>query len=102
MPTVSCIVSLVDWPPFILSLQNVELAYLERVSFSLKNFDLVFVFKVSSRPYTRSCRQSRSMCYPNFLASSFSYMWRRISSRRLQKAYLGAVSRLSLLKSWTL
>uniref|UniRef100_A0A7S3A0J9 FACT complex subunit n=2 Tax=Rhodosorus marinus TaxID=101924 RepID=A0A7S3A0J9_9RHOD len=45
MPTVSCIVSLVDWPPFILSLQNVELAYLERVSFSLKNFDLVFVFK---------------------------------------------------------
>jgi len=45
MPTVSCIIDLIEWPPFILNLSDVEIAHFERVHFQLKNFDLVFVFK---------------------------------------------------------
>jgi len=45
MPTVSCIVDLIAWPPFVLNLEDVEVAHFERVSFQLRNFDLVFVFK---------------------------------------------------------
>ena len=32
-------------PPFVISLENVELVHFERVQFQLKNFDMVFVFK---------------------------------------------------------
>eukprot|EP00871_Galdieria_phlegrea_P002856 jgi/Galph1/3571/GphlegSOOS_G2212.1 len=45
VPTLHCIVDLVDWPPFILSLPDVEVACFERVDFSLKSFDIVFIFK---------------------------------------------------------
>ena len=49
-PTVHCLVNLTETPFFVLSLDNVEIAYFERVQFSLKNFDLVFVFKDYSKP----------------------------------------------------
>lgn len=45
VPTMSCIVDLVDVPPFILNLDDVEVAHFERVSFQLRMFDVVFVFK---------------------------------------------------------
>ncbi|KAA8495563.1 FACT complex subunit SPT16 [Porphyridium purpureum] len=45
IPTVSCIVDLIEWPVFVLTLADVEIAHFERVHFQLKNFDLVFVFK---------------------------------------------------------
>eukprot|EP00184_Porphyridium_aerugineum_P003665 CAMPEP_0184695142 /NCGR_PEP_ID=MMETSP0313-20130426/2869_1 /TAXON_ID=2792 /ORGANISM="Porphyridium aerugineum, Strain SAG 1380-2" /LENGTH=1035 /DNA_ID=CAMNT_0027153545 /DNA_START=141 /DNA_END=3248 /DNA_ORIENTATION=- len=45
MPTVSCIIDLIEWPPFVLNLSDVEIAHFERVHFQLRNFDLVFVFK---------------------------------------------------------
>ncbi len=45
VPTVSCIVDLIDVPPFILNLDDVEVAHFERVSFQLRMFDVVFVFK---------------------------------------------------------
>ncbi len=32
-------------PPFVVTLEDVELVHFERVQFSLKNFDMVFVFK---------------------------------------------------------
>lgn len=32
-------------PPFVVSLDELELIHFERVSFHLKNFDMVFVFK---------------------------------------------------------
>jgi len=44
-PTSGCLVNLTEWPPFVISLDSVELVHFERVSFSLKNFDMVFVFK---------------------------------------------------------
>ncbi|KAK6186586.1 hypothetical protein SNE40_008599 [Patella caerulea] len=48
-PTSGCIVNLTEWPPFVVSLDSVELVHFERVSFQLKNFDMVFVFKDYSR-----------------------------------------------------
>ncbi|KAM7532968.1 hypothetical protein Aperf_G00000124167 [Anoplocephala perfoliata] len=45
MPTSSCLVSLSEWPPFVISLDEVELVMFERVSFSIKTFDMIFVFK---------------------------------------------------------
>jgi len=32
-------------PPFVITLDEVELVHFERVQFHLKNFDMVFVFK---------------------------------------------------------
>uniref|UniRef100_A0A914REQ4 FACT complex subunit n=1 Tax=Parascaris equorum TaxID=6256 RepID=A0A914REQ4_PAREQ len=36
-------------PPFVITLDEVEFVHFERVSFQLKNFDMVFIFK----DYTR-------------------------------------------------
>uniref|UniRef100_A0A8R1HXU7 FACT complex subunit n=1 Tax=Caenorhabditis japonica TaxID=281687 RepID=A0A8R1HXU7_CAEJA len=44
-PTSSCVVNLTEWPPFIVTLSEVELVHFERVSLQLKNFDMVFIFK---------------------------------------------------------
>ena len=49
LPTSNCLVNLVEWPPFVISLDRVELAHFERVQFHLKNFDIVFVFKDYSK-----------------------------------------------------
>lgn len=48
-PTTSCLINLTEQPPFVLTLDQVEIVHFERVSFSLKNFDMVFIFK----DYTR-------------------------------------------------
>lgn len=44
-PTSSCLVNLTSWPPFVTTLEDVELCHFERVQLSLKNFDMVFIFK---------------------------------------------------------
>lgn len=49
-PTTECLVYLSEPPYLIVTLRDVEIAYLERVMFGLKNFDLVFIFKDHSRP----------------------------------------------------
>lgn len=48
-PTSGCLVNLTEWPPFVITLEDVELLHFERVQFQLKNFDMVFVFKDYSR-----------------------------------------------------
>jgi len=45
MPTENCLVNLTEMPYFIAELSKVEIAHLERVSHSLKSFDLVLVMK---------------------------------------------------------
>ncbi|VEL24002.1 unnamed protein product, partial [Protopolystoma xenopodis] len=45
MPTSSCLVSLTEWPAFVLPLDEVEFVMFERVSLSIRSFDMVFVFK---------------------------------------------------------
>ncbi len=36
-------------PPFVISLEELELVHFERVQFHLKNFDMVFVFKTYTK-----------------------------------------------------
>ncbi|CAG0903545.1 unnamed protein product, partial [Cyprideis torosa] len=48
-PTSTCLVNLTEWPPFVITMEDVELVHFERVQFQLKNFDMVFVFKEYSR-----------------------------------------------------
>ncbi|KJZ78273.1 FACT complex subunit SPT16 [Hirsutella minnesotensis 3608] len=51
-PTTDCLIQVVEPPFMVLTIEDIELAHLERVQFGLKNFDLVFVFKDFARaPY---------------------------------------------------
>ena len=34
-----------NWPPFCVTLEEIQLVHFERVHFQLKNFDMVFIFK---------------------------------------------------------
>merc|ERR1712051_357753 len=44
-PTATSLVNLTSWPPFVVSLDELELIHFERVQFQLKNFDMGFIFK---------------------------------------------------------
>ncbi|XP_026285652.1 FACT complex subunit spt16 isoform X1 [Frankliniella occidentalis] len=48
-PTSGSLVNLTEWPPFVVTLEDVELVHFERVQFHLKNFDMIFVFKDYSK-----------------------------------------------------
>merc|ERR1712079_36509 len=48
-PTSSCLVNLTQWPPFVITLEDIQLVHFERVQFQLKNFDMVFIFKDYSK-----------------------------------------------------
>lgn len=51
-PTTDCLIQLTEPPFMVITLEDIEIAHLERVQFGLKNFDLVFVFKDYNRaPY---------------------------------------------------
>ncbi|KAI1401893.1 SPT16-domain-containing protein [Hypoxylon fuscum] len=49
-PTTDCLIQVTEPPFFVVTLEDIEIAHLERVQFGLKNFDLVFVFKDFTRP----------------------------------------------------
>jgi nucleosome binding factor SPN SPT16 subunit len=49
-PTTDCLIQVTEPPFLVVTLEDVEIAHLERVQFGLKNFDLVFVFKDFTRP----------------------------------------------------
>ena len=49
-PTTECLIQVTEPPFMVLTLEDIEIAHLERVQFGLKNFDLVFVFKDFTRP----------------------------------------------------
>ncbi|NXN99356.1 SP16H protein, partial [Rhinopomastus cyanomelas] len=51
-PTSSALVNCTEWPPFVVTLDEVELIHFERVQFHLKNFDLVIVYKDYGRKVT--------------------------------------------------
>ncbi|CAL3967763.1 hypothetical protein PZA11_003980 [Diplocarpon coronariae] len=51
-PSTDCLVQLTEPPFMVITLEEIEIAHLERVQFGLKNFDMVFVFKDFHRaPY---------------------------------------------------
>lgn len=49
-PTTNCLVSLIVSPFFIVTLDEIEIVFFERVSFQLRHFDMVFVFKDYTKP----------------------------------------------------
>lgn len=51
-PTSSSLVNTTEWPPFVVTLDEVELVHFERVQFHLKNFDMVIVYKDYSKKVT--------------------------------------------------
>eukprot|EP00371_Babesia_bovis_P001145 XP_001609792.1 transcriptional regulator [Babesia bovis T2Bo] len=53
LPTAHCLVNLVEWPPFVLTLEDVEMVSLERVQHGLRNFDMVLVNKDYSKAVRR-------------------------------------------------
>jgi nucleosome binding factor SPN SPT16 subunit len=71
LPTVNCIIDVIDWPPFVLNLQDVEIAHFERVEMQLRNFDLVFVFKNFQED-------------PGNIAKPVKDMWMRISAIEIE------------------
>ena len=52
-PTVKCIISLNEIPFLVINISDIEIIYFERVSQSLKNFDMAIIFKDFSRPIKR-------------------------------------------------
>ena len=52
MPTVNCLIHLTHSPFLVVSLGEVEVAFLERVNFMIKNFDLVLIYKDYTKPVT--------------------------------------------------
>ncbi|XP_055487947.1 FACT complex subunit SPT16-like isoform X2 [Leucoraja erinacea] len=51
-PTSSSLVNVTEWPPFVVTLDEVELVHFECVQFHLKNFDMVIVYKDYSKKVT--------------------------------------------------
>ena len=45
VPTASCLVELIDYPPLVIHANDIEIVNLERVGYHLKNFDMAIVFK---------------------------------------------------------
>ncbi|KAK9171452.1 FACT complex subunit (SPT16/CDC68) family protein [Cryptosporidium meleagridis] len=52
-PTASCLVHLLEFPPFVLSLDEIEVVSFERVEQGLRNFDMIFVTKDYTKPVKR-------------------------------------------------
>ncbi len=52
LPSTDCLVQLIDPPFLVITLNEIEIAHLERVQFGLKNFDLVFVYKDFTKSVT--------------------------------------------------
>ncbi len=51
-PSTDCLVQIAEPPFMVITLEDIEIAHLERVQFGLKNFDMVLVFKDFHRPPT--------------------------------------------------
>ena len=49
-PTQNCLISLTESPFFVITINEIEIVYFERVTQNLKNFDMALVFKDFSRP----------------------------------------------------
>ena len=53
LPTATCLVELTEFPPLVISADDIEVVNLERVGFHLKNFDMAVVFKDFNRDVHR-------------------------------------------------
>lgn len=53
LPTATCLVELTEFPPLVVSAEDIEVVNLERVGFHLKNFDMAIIFKDFARDVHR-------------------------------------------------
>ena len=53
LPTATCLVELTEFPPLVISADDIEVVNLERVGFHLKNFDMAIIFKDFNRDVHR-------------------------------------------------
>mmetsp|Transcript_23421 Transcript_23421/g.17863 ORF Transcript_23421/g.17863 Transcript_23421/m.17863 type:complete len:293 (+) Transcript_23421:2193-3071(+) len=44
-PTKNCLIAISEFPCFVVDISEIEIAYFERVTFGIKNFDIAFVFR---------------------------------------------------------
>ncbi len=44
-PTKNCLIAISEFPFFVIDIADIEIAYFERVSFGIKNFDMALIFK---------------------------------------------------------
>lgn len=44
-PTANCLVALSEIPTFVMDIEDIEIVHFERVTLSIKNFDMVFIYK---------------------------------------------------------
>jgi len=87
-PTVNCLVQLIEPPFFIMSLQDIEICNLERVSFGLQQFDAIFVMTDFSKPvvridnvpvkYLETLKKWLDSCNINFYEMPGTLNWKRI------------------------
>ncbi|KAK5584846.1 hypothetical protein RB653_006463 [Dictyostelium firmibasis] len=87
-PSVHCLLSILEPPFFVLTLDDVEIACFERAIRSLKNFDLSFVFKDYNRPpirisviprnYFETVKEWLDSFNIKFYQSERNYNWKRI------------------------
>eukprot|EP00898_Chlorokybus_atmophyticus_P001471 jgi/Chlat1/2324/Chrsp17S02801 len=62
IPTVNCLVELIEQPFLVITLNEIEVVNLERVGFGLKNFDMAIVFKDwAKEPHRIDAIESKSL-----------------------------------------
>jgi nucleosome binding factor SPN SPT16 subunit len=61
LPTLNCLVNLTEVPFFVVSLNDIEIVHFERVNFSLRNFDMVLIFKDLTNFVRIGCIPSESL-----------------------------------------
>lgn len=87
-PTVHCLVQLTDSPFFVVTLDEVEIAFFERVQFSLRQFDIAIVYKDWSKPTTHiravpidsldTIKEWLDSCDIKYYESAFNLNWKKI------------------------
>ena len=84
-PTRDCLVHLTDPPFLVVPLADVEVASLERVLFSLKNFDMIFIMKDKSLPpqhidsipmnFLEPIKEWLDSCDVYYMTSNINFNW---------------------------
>jgi len=90
-PTVHCLINVIEYPPFVMTLDEVQIAYFERVQFSLATFDLVFIFKdwdmkevrLSAVPSAslESIKEWLDSCNIKYYQGKSNVNWKQVLSR---------------------
>lgn len=87
MPTVNCLVELIEMPFTVITMSEVNIVNLERVGFNLRNFDMTLVFKVPPPPALPLCFTAAHIGWCN--------VWPYVELSQLEARAGGARNRVS-------